>query len=434
MLDSFTKWMEQHFVPVAAKIGSQRHLVAIRDGFISMMPLTMAGATAVLLNVFLRDLPTEWGWTGFVEAVTPIIAVNGNVWWGTLAMLALALSFALPYNLAKGYDVNPLAGGLVGFGAFIVTIPSMYEGAGWGYLSWQYTNGAGLFTALLVGLVAGEIYCQLMKKNITIKLPASVPPAVSKAFASIIPGTAAIYAIALIVYLVNTYVTLDGVSGLAINDIISQLIQKPLLELSQGYFAVFLVTLLVQVFWFFGLHGPNVLAPILESLWGVALVENINAFAEGARAADLPYMWTRGSFDAYVWMGGSGGTIVLLASIFLFSKKPGARAVAKISTPPGLFNINEPVLFGLPIVLNPIYFIPFLVAPVVMVTIAYAATAAGIVPPVAVAVPWVMPPVFMAILSTGGSITAGLLAIVNLVVGFLIWTPFVIAANNMQGE
>lgn len=430
-MKKFTEFMEKSFVPVAAKIGSQRHLVAIRDGFIGIMPITMAGAIAVLINVFVRDLPNKYlvdkeGETSAIaESMAWLIGINGNVWWGTIAMLALMFSFALGYQLAKSYDVNALAGGLVSVASFITVLPQGVPGT-WGNIPYAWTNSGGLFTALIMGLITVQIYVFLMKKNVTIKMPDAVPPAVAKAFAAIVPGTIAIYVAGIIQYLFTT-----NFEGITVAEKILEWVQAPFLELSQGLFSVLVIIIFVQLFWFFGLHGPNVLAPLLEGIYKTALTENTNAYNAGK---DLPYIWTRGSFDAYVWMGGSGATITLLIAIFIFSKVEEARAVAKLSFAMGCFNINEPVIFGLPIVLNPIYFIPWMLVPVVMTLIAYFVTQMGLVPPVAIEVPWVLPPVLYAILATGGSITAGLLAAFNLLVATVLWAPFVLIANKMSAE
>lgn len=463
-MKGFTNWMEQHFVPVAAKIGSQKHLVAIRDAFIAIMPITMAGAFATLLNVFFRDLPNEWWGAGnsFVSNsfVSGIIGVNGNVWWGTLAILSMVFVFALGYQLAKVYKVPALAGGVVAFAAFITVTPQsataaidlgetvlgadaleIFKTAGltlgtadaggtvisgigaWGNLNWAYLNAGGLFTALIVGLVTGVIYCKLMLAKITIKLPDSVPPAVSKAFASIIPGVIAIYIAGIAAYLVSLW------TGSSIGDIIFENVQAPFLALSQGFGAVIIVVIAVQLFWFFGIHGTNVLAPVLDGVYLTATTENNVAHTAGKA---MEYMWTRGSFDAYVWMGGAGCSIALIIAIFIFSKRQESKTIAALSAPMGLFNINEPIVFGMPIVLNPIYFIPWMLVPIVLTIVAYAATAAGIVPPVYVPVPWIMPPVVYAILATGGNILAGVLALVNLVIGVVIWGIFVLIGNKVD--
>ena len=436
-MERFTAWMEEHFVPVAAKIGSQKHLVAIRDAFIAIMPITMAGAFAVLLNVFVRDLPTQYlPDMKIAETMNWLISINGNVWWGSLAILSMAFVFALGYNLSKAYKTNALAGGLIAFSSFIAVTPQVAtiaeagpDGAdvvGWGFLNWSYLSAAGLFTALIVGFVATVIYAKLMNKNVTIKLPESVPPAVSKAFAAIIPGVIAIYACGILAYIAST---VSG--GMSIGDIILKYVQMPFLGLSQGLGAVLIVVLAVQLFWFFGLHGTNVLGAILDGTYLTCQLDNAAAFNAGKA---MEYIWTRGSFDAYVWMGGAGCTLALIIAVFIFSKRADSKAVAKLSAPMGVFNINEPVVFGMPIVLNPIYFIPWLLVPVVLTIIAYLATSLGLVPYIHVVVPWVVPPVIYAWLATGGSFAAALLSIINLAIGVAIWSVFVILANRFDVE
>ena len=436
-MERFTAWMEEYFVPVAAKIGSQKHLVAIRDAFIAIMPITMAGAFAVLLNVFVRDLPNQyWPDMKIAETMSWLIGINGNVWWGSLAILSMAFVFALGYNLSKAYKTNALAGGLIAFSSFIAVTPQIAtvagagpDGAdvvGWGFLNWSYLSAAGLFTALIIGFIATIIYAKLMNKNVTIKLPDSVPPAVSKAFAAIIPGVIAIYACGILAYVVATVT-----GGMSIGDLILKYVQMPFLGLSQGLGAVLLVIVAVQLFWFFGLHGTNVLGALLDGTYLTCQLDNA-AFFQAGKA--MPYIWTRGSFDAYVWMGGAGCTLALIIAIFIFSKRADSKAVAKLAAPMGAFNINEPVIFGMPIVLNPIYFIPWLLVPVVLTTIAYLATSFGLVPYIHVVVPWVVPPVIYAWLATGGSFAAALLALVNLAIGVAIWSVFVIVANRFDVE
>ncbi|RRD30427.1 PTS sugar transporter subunit IIC [Streptococcus minor] len=449
----------EKFMDIAGKIGSQRHLVAIRDSFIAMMPITMAGSVAVLLNVFLRDIPTGMGNPDFATAMAPIININGYVYFGTIGIMALVFAFAFGYNLSLMYKVNPLAGGLISFASFVSTIPqsltistplpdasaslisnlkdlgltittmdgvSSLEASQWGAIALKYAGATGLFTALFVGFLATFVYATLTKRNIVIKMPDSVPPAVNKAFASIIPGTAAIYVTSIVAFLIFT------MSGLSLSDLISKYVQIPLLGLSQGLGSVILLTFLVQLFWFFGIHGHNVLAPVLDGIYVVALTENTAAYEATRSVADLPYLWTRGSFDAYAQMGGSGVTLALIIAIFLFSKREEHRAVAKLSAPMGLFNINEPITFGIPMVLNPVFVIPWLIVPPVCATIAYLATAAGLIPPVFATVPWITPPGLYAYLATGGNVMAALVSLFNLFVAFLIWTPFVIAANKVK--
>lgn len=458
---SFKDTFTEKFMEVSGRIGSQRHLGAIRDAFIAAMPITMAGSIAVLLNVFLRDVPVNLGWDGFASAMAPIVEINGYVYGGTIAVMAMFFAFSLGSNLAESYGVNSLAGGLISFASFIAVIPQTLNfttdltgvdsttlsalsnfglsvtsstdaasltTSGSGVLGLSYLGATGLFSALIIGMMSTMIYSFLMNKNITIKLPDTVPPAVTKAFAAIIPGTVAIYVSAIIGYLAYT------VTGLPLTDLISQYIQQPLMGLSQGLGSVIFLTFLVQLFWFFGLHGHNVLAPIMDGVYGAALNENTAVYEATRDIAQLPWDWTRGSFDAYAQMGGSGATLALIIGILWMSKREDHRTIAKLSAPMGIFNINEPVIFGMPIVLNPQFAIPWLITPPILATIAYLATSWGLVPPVFLAVPWITPPGLYAYLATGGSLAAGLLSIFNIVVAFFIYLPFVLMSNRVKAE
>lgn len=458
-MDGFMHFMETKFMPLAQKIGNQRHLVAIRDAFISIMPVTMAGSVAVLLNVFFRDLPTTW-WgpdNGFTAACAQLINVNGNVYNGSIAILGLCFAFALGYHLSKSYDVNPVAGGVISLASVVATfnfapvidyvLPGVDAGAvnalkdaglavtangdavslsvtAGGMIPSALTGSGGLFTALIFGLICTMVYIKLVQAKLTIKLPDSVPPAVNSAFVALIPGVVAIYLSAIV-----TQVCV-AVFGAYPNDLISQWIQMPLLGMSSSVFTVLLVEFLAQLFWFFGIHGMNVLAPITEGIYTPALLENLSVWNATHDISQMPYLWTRGSFDAYTMMGGSGVTLALIIAILLFSKREDSRTIAKLAAPMGVFNINEPVIFGMPIVLNPMYLIPWVLAPVVTAAIALGFTYAGIIPPVFVQVPWIMPAGLYAFFATGGNFLAAAVAILNLFVSFLIWLPFVLLANR----
>ncbi|MFV0557545.1 MAG: PTS sugar transporter subunit IIC [Enterococcus sp.] len=473
-MNGLSAWMEKYLLPIAGKIGAEKHLVALRDAFIGTMPATMAGSIAVMINAIIRDLPTQFidGYDGTtIPVIKEIIAINGFVWNGTLAVAGLIFAFSWGYNLARAYNVNDLAGGIVGLATLIQGIAFSYStsietelpqnvvdsinsvggasgwqattsgltAGGWGWLNLNHLNANAYFTVMILGAIAVIIYAKLMLAEITIKMPDSVPPAVSKAFAAILPATIALYVIAIINFIVGQLT-----DGQLIIDLVQKYIAEPFLGLSQGIGAVLLVTVFVQIFWFFGIHGPNVLAPVLEGIWGQAQLVNVDIFQKGydgltgtpAVLAAIDngdaYMWVRGSFDAFAWFGGSGGTITLLLAVLLFSKRADYLTVAKLSIGPGVFNINEPVMFGLPIVLNTILFIPFIVAPLVATTIGWLATYWGLVAPVSQQVAWVMPPMLLSFLATGADWRAPIVTLVCMVATFFIWAPFVIAANKID--
>lgn len=485
-MNGLTAWMEKHILPVAAKIGAQRHLVALRDAFIGTMPATMAGAVAVMINAIIRDLPTQFvdGYDGnSIPVIREIIGVNGYVWNGTLAVAGIVFAFSWGFNLARAYKVNDLAGGVVAIAAYLqgvqfsapatvqveqgkltadalktlgdagsvvgtadvtdavtgnVTHFDTITNNAWGWLKLDHLNANGYFTIMIMGAIAVIIYAKLMQKNITIKLPDSVPPAVSNAFAAILPAAIGLYTVAIINFIVGKVT-----NGQLLIDLIQKYIAEPFLGASQGFGILVIVQLLIQVLWFFGIHGTNVMSPVLEGIWGVAQLKNINVFQEGyngkkgveavldAVKDGKAYNWVRGSFDVYTMFGGSGGTIVLLIAIFLFSKRADYLTVAKLSIGPGIFNINEPVMFGMPIVLNAIFFIPFIIAPIVTTAIGYFATVSGFVAPVSQSVVWVVPPILMSFLATMDW-KAPIVTLVCMVVAFFIWLPFVIAANKMD--
>ncbi|MFV0559094.1 MAG: PTS sugar transporter subunit IIC [Enterococcus sp.] len=479
-MNGLTSWMEKHLLPIAGKIGAQKHLVALRDAFIGTMPATMAGSVAVMINAIIRDLPQQFISTyadslaadkGFFAVLNVIIGINGYVWNGTLAVAGLIFAFSWGYNLARAYGVNDLAGGIVGIATLLQGIAFSYQSVvevavpanvmnainsttadtgwsatasgmtatGWGWLKLDHLNANAYFTIMIMGAISVIIFCKLMLADITIKMPDSVPPAVSKAFAAIVPATIALYVVAIINFVVAKFT-----DGQLIIDLVQKYIAEPFLGLSQGLGAVLIVTVFVQIFWFFGIHGPNVLAPVLEGIWGQAQLVNIDIFQKGyegqtgtpavlaAIEDGKAYMWVRGSFDAFAWFGGSGGTIVLLIAILIFSKRADYLTVAKLSMGPGIFNINEPVMFGLPIVLNAIMFIPFLVAPVVATAIGWFATYLGLVAPVSQQVVWVVPPFLLSFLATGADWRAPIVTLVCMVVTFFIWAPFVISANKID--
>jgi PTS system cellobiose-specific IIC component len=413
----FMEFMERYFVPIAAKIGGQRHLVAIRDGFVSIMPLILAGSFAVLLN------NTLFVW---VPSLNFLTGIGGNVWWGTFAIMTLLVVFSTGYHLAKSYNVDGLAAGLISVGSFITVTPQAFGDAGWGFIHWGYLNATGLFTGLIVALIATEIFVKLIKKNVIIKMPDSVPPAVGKAFAAVIPGVVTLFTFGIIAFIITK------LNANSLYDLIYNAIQKPLQGFSQGVGSAIALAMLINLFWFFGLHGANIMDPIMNSLYLPALEANATAIQQGMTA---PNAITRVFFDTYVHLGGSGATLALILAIFLVSRKRREyREVAKLSTPLGLFQINESVMFGLPLVLNPLMFIPFIIIPGVLTFTAWFATYTGIIPPTYIAIPWITPVGIGAFLATGGSLLAGLMALLNFAIATVIYIPFVMLADRIKTE
>ena len=281
----------------------------------------------------------------------------------------------------------------------------------------------GIFTAILFGSGGFAVYLICYKARIMIHLNTNMPHAEQVAFDSLLPGIISLFCIGTINYMFQI------ITGTYFGNWLLNTIQVPLIKMGQGFGMVLFVTLLIQVFWFFGLNGLGVLSPILDSIWLPA--QNVNV--TDARNSVVPqFIWVRGSFDSFAWFGGTGGTLMLIIAILLFSKRTDYRTIAKVALAPGIFNISEPIVYGLPIVLNPVYFIPFVVAPIVNVAFSYWVTVMGLVNPVQVAVPSIVPPVLNSFLACNYDPRAIILAIVNMLIALAIWAPFVFAADKIE--
>lgn len=422
-------WMENNLLPIANRIAQIRWLVALRNAFFSVMPITIAGSVAVLIKSLIDAARTQLGWDTFAFAMQPLAKISNIVWRGSFALFALFLAVSLGYQLAKTFEANRLAGAIISLSSFMISVANYAQIKLHGenvtvkqaFCIEQFST-TGIFTAILFGSLGFGIYVLCYKARIMIHLQANLPHAEQAAFDSLIPGILAIFGVGAINYLFQTFV------GTYFGNWLLEAIQIPLVKLGQGFGVVMLVTLLVQVFGFFGLNGLAVLSPILDSIWLTA--QNVNVTA--ARNAQVPkFIWVRGSFDSFAWFGGTGGTLMLIIAILLFSKRSDYRTIAKVALAPGIFNINEPVVFGLPIVLNPIYFIPFILAPLVNVAFSYWITVMGLVNPVQVAVPSIVPPIFNSFLACNYDWRAIILAIINMLIALAIWAPFVFATDKI---
>ena len=419
-MNKFIEFMEKHFIPVASKIGSQRHLVAIRDGFIVSMPLMILGSFGVLIN----NLPIP----GYIDFMNGIFggeswkAFGNNLSAGTFSVLGLLVAITVSYNLAKSYGGDALGSAAVSVASFF-SLGAMSPDKD-GILSVAGLGSQGLFLALIVAIISTEIFRRLAgNPKLVIKMPDGVPPAVSRSFAALFPAMITISIFALFTAIVQAF----DVPNLVLA--FYEIVQKPFMGLANSYPAALILAFISAFLWFFGLHGANIIDPFMQTINVPAIEANQKALELGK---ELPYIVNKPFFDSFVNIGGTGATLGLIIAIFLIARKHKAyMTVAKLSAAPGVFMINEPMMFGLPIVLNPILFIPYVVTPMVLVTIAYIATATGLVPAATVIAPWTTPPVIGGILSTQ-SLAGGVLALVNLIVSILIYLPFVKMAQIQE--
>ncbi|MGL5978867.1 MAG: PTS sugar transporter subunit IIC [Erysipelotrichaceae bacterium] len=417
------KYFDQ-FLSAMVKVSSTKALTALKDGFVLTMPITLIGS----LFLLLANLPI----TGYADFMVNLFGANWNVALNqvsgaTFDILAIVSVLGIAYSYAKNEGEDGITSGIMALVAFlIVTASSTVSGSGevvTGIIPKVWAGGQGVITAIIIGLLSGFVFTFLIKKKITIQMPAGVPQGVANAFTALIPGFIIIAGAAIIYqgfFLFDTTLTEFIFSGL----------QIPLQNLSDTFVGGLVIVLLISLLFWAGIHGPNivmgVMAPILtaNALANSELAaQGMNTLASGARIV------TPQVIDNFVKIGGTGITVGLLIAALLAAKSKQMKQISKLSIVPGIFNINEPVIYGLPIVYNPLMLVPFIIVPVLAYILTYVATATGfIVPFIGVQVPWTMPPILSGFILSG--LNGALLQIAILVMSVVIYYPFMMKQDQ----
>ncbi len=392
-MNGFVQWMEVKLMPIANKFGSQRHMTAIRKGLIATMPLTIVGS---FFTIF-QNIPIE-AYTKLIEPYQAILDIPSRY---TMGLLALYATFGIASSLAKSYKLDSLTCGILALTAFSVTAAPptrVFEDVDNVITAGRYINlanlgSASLFGAIVTALLSVEIYRFFIEKDIMIKMPDGVPPEVSNSFIALIPG-----AVILLLFWVIRHVI-----GFDLNGFLSTLLM-PLKGILAGnsLFGGLLTVFLICFFWVLGIHGPAIMAPVIRPFWDMSIAENLEAFTNGANVHQLPNIFTEQFLQWFIWIGGAGTTLSLVV-LMMFSKSTYLKSLRRLSFLPGLFNINEPVIFGTPIVMNPILGIPFIVAPLITTTLSYFLTVANIIPMMAARLAFAIPAPIAAWMSTNWS-------------------------------
>ncbi len=431
-MDSFERGMEKILVPIAIRLNSQIHISAIRDAFILSFPIVMASSLIVLINFAILTPDGFIASLLHLGTIFPNLAEAKNVFSpvmnGSVNIMSIMIAFLVARNIAISYQQDDLLCGLTAIGAFFVVYTPYHMVDSQSYMTTEYLGPQGLFVAIIVAMLTSEIFCRLSRNpKITITMPDAVPPAVARSFKVLIP----IFFVMIFFSVLNYLLTKITPNGL--NELIYNLIQAPLKDMGTNIFAVLIIIAVANFLWVLGIHGPNTVAAIRETIFSEANLENLSFAAENGTTWGAPYPVTwNGISDAFANYGGSGMTLGLLLAIFIASRRADYRDIAKMAFIPGLFNINEPVIFGLPIVLNPIMVIPFITVPLVNACVGYFFITMEIIPPMAYAVPWTTPGPLIPFFATGGNWLALMVGFLCLTISTLIYLPFVIAANKIN--
>lgn len=409
------------FTMFASRLGNEVHLRSLRDAFATIMPLYILAGLAVLIN------NTVFQWLLSGDTLT------GAQYWGTLIvngtlnisslLIAPVIGYMLSQN--KGYE-NPLAAAVISLATLVVMMPNtvsitpvgaeegvMVQGA----LTFSNVGTGAMFAGVIIGLVATELFIWITSiKRLQINLGDSIPPAVGKSFNVLIPFILIMSFFALISAVLNNVFHTDLVQ------IITMLIQEPLRTATTGLAGCIFLYSLGNFLWLLGIHQSVIYSSILEPLLIVNMTLNMAAYAAGEA---IPNIINVAFVPAFGLLGGSGSTICLLIATLLVSRNAATKSVSKMAFVPGLFNINEPVIFGYPIVYNVCMAIPFVLTPAMGIIIAYIATSLNFMNKCVVYIPWTTPPLLSGYLATAGDWRAIIVQALILVIGILIYIPFV---------
>ena len=427
-MNNFIDKLGEKLMPIATKLGQNRYLLVLRDAFMLAFPLTMFGSIIVVLNHLPFFSP---------ETQSTLNGLFSNGQNATMSILSVFVTFGIGYYLSKSYDVEAAFGGVVSLAAFLILTPFNIltengEEIG-GVLSLDRLGAKGMFIGMIAAFLAAEMYSRLTKKGFTIKMPEGVPPAVANSFSALIPaiGTLTVF------NLVNAVVT--NVFNTNLHDWIYNVIQAPLTGLGTSLGATLIAVFLVQILWFFGLHGQVIVNSVMDPIWLSTAQDNYAQYTAGA--TDLPHIVTKPFMETYtVGMGGSGSTLIVVVLMAFLMKSRQMKDVGRLALGPGIFNVNEPAIFGLPIVLNAAIFIPWVLAPMVTTAFNYIMISAEIFPKTTGAIiPWTIPFFINGSLATN-SIMGGVLQLISMGIIGLIWYPFLklvdkqnlLAANDLS--
>ncbi|MBZ5955535.1 PTS sugar transporter subunit IIC [Leuconostoc gasicomitatum] len=408
------------FTRISIKIGNQIHLRSLRDAFAMIMPLfILAGLDVLINNVFF---PLFLKGTSLANFQTfGNLIVNG-----TLNIAGLIIAPVVGYCLARNRNYkNALGAAIVSLAGLIVVMPVTLQALPIngkkdvdisGFLSYSNIGVTGMFAGIIIGLIAAELFIKLSKiEKIKINLGENVPPAVSESFLTLIPTIAVISLLAIISAILFVGFHTDLIK------LITTLIQEPLRRVNTSLPGFLLIYSVGNLLFGFGIHQAVINGTLLDPVLLINTNKNMQAFAAGDH---VPYIITSVFRDTFGMMGGTGSTICLLVATFLFSRVKASREVTKLSIVPGIFNINEPVIYGYPIVFNIPLLIPFVLTPIISLLIAYYATVLGLMNKTVVLVPWTTPPLINGFLATGGDWRAVVVQLLSFIIGVLFYIPF----------
>lgn len=405
-MNKLMDWIQDKVMPPLIKVANFRYLVAIRNGLVVTLPAIISGSVFLIVG----NIPID-AWMQFLEPYEGMVNAAVNASFGIISLLA---AVGIGYELATSYGLNGISGSGLSVMAFIVTqLNDDFE------LSASGFDSTGLFTAIIAGIVAVEIYHLCIQKNWIIRLPDGVPPAVGNSFVALVPAflTLVLFWIIRVPFHFNINVFI-------------QYIFSPLLFALNTLPGILVYTFLVSLLWCAGIHGDMTLEGVSDPIFIQFVAANAVAFANHTPA---PYVTASGFSSLFVNVGGTGATLTLVF-LMLRSHSKTYKQLGKISLPSAIFEINEPVIFGFPIIMNPLMMIPFVLVPLILATSSFLVMSAGLINSPVAQVPWTMPPIIGPLMATGWDWRAAVWSAIEIVIAITIYLPFFKVAEKQMLE
>lgn len=415
-MDNFVNILQDKLGPIAAKLNANRYLASIRDGFMGVMSLLILGSIFLLLAAL--PLP---GYADFMASVfgpdwSQFFLIPFNM---TMSIMTIYVVIGIARGMAQQYKVDELASMLWALAGFLILTPvGSFDGGS--YLPMGNFGAGGLFLGMISAILAVEIINFVYSRGWKIKMPDTVPSNVSRSFDALTPGIfiMVIFTLINLLFKATPYETA--------NNFIFTFIQTPLTALGASLPATVLVLLIETLLFSFGLHGPNIVGGVMQPIWLTLTAENAAAFAAGEA---LPNIVNYQFYSNYVKLGGCGATIGLAILCLIAAKSTQYKTLGKLAIGPAIFNINEPLIFGVPIVLNPVMMIPFMITPIVLAIATYFVMSIGLVPLANGAnIPWTTPPVVAGLIIGGWK--GALWQVVEILISVAIFFPFFKMQDN----
>lgn len=417
--------LQNVLLSISPKVETNKYLGSIKEAFTMFVPFIIVGSFGSMLNILVSGANGLAQWVPWLSNLSPAFTAINFV---TISCMSLPIAFLIGYKLAEKENLPQLESGLIGLLSYLAVCPNTISTVVEGLKDPVVVNGLGagvigaqgLFVSMIMSMVAVKFFGLLTNIDaIKIKMPDSVPTGIARSFNILIPIFIIITAFSVGGCLFNTF------TGNYLNVWIYNIIQLPLQALANTTGGILVLALVNQLFWFLGIHGGMVIEGVRGPLSAAGLAENISAVQTGGVATNI---LTRGFWTSFVVVGGGGITLSLLIAIFIFSKREDHKSIAKFSLIPGICGINEPVVFGLPLVLNPIFAIPFILNSVIAAFIAVVATNIGFLTCGVLDCPPGLPVFVTGFISYG--IHGIIVQAIILIVTFIIWVPFVLMSNK----